>query len=308
MKTQWIGFFVVIIFISANGWTQEPATYKGELIIPDSSQYQIIETRDGADWEGRITEITETSVQFVTKFGDVNIPIQDIKEINTLEMTAVKEGQFWFPNPNTSRLFFAPTGRMLPQGEGYFADYYILFPSLTFGITNNFTLGGGMSLIPGAGLDHQLYFITPKIGLKASESMHIAAGALAIVVPSMESENGEDDENREDDEEPFSMGILYGVGTIGSPDKSFTIGLGYGYTRGNLADSPLLVLGGEIRSSAHIAIVSENWFGGGMDGGVLSLGVRFFGRRLSADLALGVPVGFGGESFALPYIDFVYAF
>ena len=36
-------------------------------------------------------------------------------------------------------------------------------------------------------------------------------------------------------------------------------------------------------------------------------GVRFFGDRLSADVALGVPVGLG-ETFAFPVINFVYNF
>jgi len=290
-----IGFILTVLACSSLGWAQEQAHYQGELILPDSTQYQIIETRDGSDWEGRITEISETSIRFVTKFGEMNIPIADIREISTLDMTTIKQGKYWFPNPNTTRLFFAPTGRMLPQGEGYFADYYIFFPSVTFGITSNFTLGGGMSLIPGVGLDNQLYFITPKIGVKASSNMHIALGLLALAIPL-------------DDEDAFSLGILYGVGTVGSADQSMTLGLGYGYHEGNLADKPLLVLGGEIRSSAHTALVSENWFGGGMEGGILSFGVRFFGRRLSVDLALALPITSEGESFAFPYLDFVYAF
>lgn len=295
MKIPCSGLIMAMILVSTNGWTQQPG-YKGKLTIPDSSHYQIIETKDGSDWEGRITEISETSVHFVTRFGEMKIPIQDIKEIETLEMSSIKEGRYWFPNPNATRLFFAPTGRMLPQGKGYFADYYIFFPSLTFGINNHCTLGGGMSLIPGAGLSSQAFFLTPKFGLSASEHLHIAAGVLAIIIPT-----------EEDDEESFSIGILYGVGTLGSPDQSLTFGLGYGYEKGNLADSPILVLGGESRVSSRIALVTENWFGAGLDGAVLSFGMRFLGRRLSADFALAAPVG-QEESFAFPYLDFIYAF
>jgi hypothetical protein len=41
--------------------------------------------------------------------------------------------------------------------------------------------------------------------------------------------------------------------------------------------------------------------------GVSSAGVRFFGDRLSADLAIAVPIGADGL-FAFPVVNFVYVF
>ncbi len=67
----------------------------------------------------------------------------EITEVKLVSEDRFKEGKYWFPNPNATRLFFAPTARMLKKGEGYFADYFIFFPTFTFGVTNNFTLGGG---------------------------------------------------------------------------------------------------------------------------------------------------------------------
>jgi hypothetical protein len=40
---------------------------------------------------------------------------------------------------------------------------------------------------------------------------------------------------------------------------------------------------------------------------VVSPGLRFFGERISADLALAVPIG-ADEFFAFPVINFVYVF
>jgi hypothetical protein len=40
---------------------------------------------------------------------------------------------------------------------------------------------------------------------------------------------------------------------------------------------------------------------------VASAGVRFFGARLSADLALAIPIG-TEEIFVFPVVNFVYVF
>ena len=41
--------------------------------------------------------------------------------------------------------------------------------------------------------------------------------------------------------------------------------------------------------------------------GIASGGVRFFGERLSADLALAFPIG-ANEFFGFPVVNFVYLF
>jgi hypothetical protein len=40
-------------------------------------------------------------------------------------------------DPNYSRLLFAPTGRPLKKGDGYFSDYEVLFPGLAVGLTDH---------------------------------------------------------------------------------------------------------------------------------------------------------------------------
>ncbi len=278
---------ILMATFSSFGWSQE----KVKPFIPDSTQYQIIETKDGADWTGRIVGVEPDTIRFETRFGTLIIPRIEILKIETLSVETVHAGQYWFANPNATRLFFAPTARMLKKGEGYFADYYIFFPSVTFGITDHFTLGGGLSLIPGANIDNQLLFITPKMGWSISPKMDAAAGLLYIQLP-----------------ESHSLGIAYGVTTFGSMDRSFTTGLGYGYVDGKLAKRPVFMLGGESRTSKHIGLVTENWFGADMDGVVLSAGIRFFSRNLSVDLALAKFLGGDDDSPVIPYLDFVYKF
>jgi hypothetical protein len=258
------------------------------LVVGDSGTLQRIQLRDGSELIGRITAIGDTTVQFQSSIGVTTIRRSEILNAANERGGMVRNGAYYFPNPNATRLVFAPTGRMLNQGEGYFSDYWVFFPGVAFGISNNVTLGGGMSIFPGA--DEQIFYFTPKVGVLQSPKVNVAVGALFASV----TDN--------------SAGILYGVGTWGEPDASFTAGLGYGFANGDLASTPAVVIGGESRVSPRVSFVTENYLlpGGSM---ILAGGLRFMGRGLSFDLALANFKESGGESFCCPpFIGFVYNF
>lgn len=227
----------------------------------------------------------------------MTIPIAKIENIKEAPFTSIKDGKYWFPNPNSTRLFFAPTGRMLKKGEGYFSDYYLFFPGIAYGISDNVTFGGGMSLIPGIGFENQIFYITPKVGLKATENASFAAGALVMALSDF------------DDDSDFPIvGILYGVGTFGTTDKSLTIGLGYGFADKDLAEKPMIVVGGESRVSRRVALVTENWILPGVDNPLISYGLRFFGEKISIDFAFLNTLGEDSLFPGVPYLDFVFNF
>ena len=171
--------------------------------------------------------------------AELTIPTAEIRSVR------LSTGASWFPNPNRTRLLFAPTARPLPRGTGYFASHLIFFPSVNYGVTDSLTLGAGVSLFPGTALDEQLAFVTPKFGWRVGERSHIGAGVLLASIPG----DGDDDLNR--------AGIAYTVGTWGTPDASVTAGFGYGYTDEGLADRPMVVLGGERRLSSRPACASS---------------------------------------------------
>ena len=281
-------FFMLIFFtqLFSTGGSEGAVS----LEIPDSVQVQIITLDDGSSFIGKIIEIGEEEIKFETKYGVLTFSIFEITEVKLVSEDRFKNGKYWFPNPNCTRLFFAPTARMLKKGEGYFADYFIFFPTITLGITNNITLGGGFSLIPGLDLNEQILVFTPKVGITTSKKMNLAIGALVIKPP----------------EDISTLGILYGVSTFGSLDHSFTFGLGYGYADDELADKPMIVLGGETRTSRSVSLVTENWIVPKQDTPIISFGLRFFGEKLSADFALIFLTE--GDIFIFPYIDFVYKF
>jgi len=224
----------VSVFCVGSLLAQTEQDIKKKLAIPDSNQVQILKTSDGSQFIGRIIKIRETEIRFETQFGELTIPISRIEDITIAKETSLKEGKYWFPNPNQTRLYFSPTGRMLKKGQGFFADIYVLFPGFAYAVTDNIAIGGGMSLVPGVGIENQIFYFTPKIGLVTSETINFAVGALILAIPDFDDQG----------DSPF-VGSFYGVGTFGPPDHSFTIGLGYGFVEGDLANKPIVFFGAE---------------------------------------------------------------
>ena len=287
-----------VIPLSAKGLSAQQKVNTGvDLWIQVYGYVQILTTRDGSTLIGRIVEIRDNDVRFMTDWGEVTIPLGSITRIQEMERALARKTKYQFTNPNTTRLFFAPTGRTLRKGTGYFSNYYVLFPGIAYAITDNLSIGGGMSIIPWIDLDEQLFYLTPKLGLKTAKNLHLSAGALLIRV------------NDFDDGDDLKLvGAIYGVGTLGTLDESITAGLGYGFEGSDFADKPMIMVGGELRASNRTAFVTENWLFPGADKPLVSYGVRFFGEKISVDLAFINVVSEDAIFPGIPYIDFVYNF
>lgn len=249
--------------------------------------------RNGSELVGKVLSVDSASVRFESDLGISTIALSAILSFKEEQPGYVYQGQYFYPNPNETRLVFAPTGRMLRQGEGYFTDFWIFFPAFAVGVTSRVTLGGGMSIFPGAGIDEQLLFFTPKVGIIRGPRFNAAVGALAMSIPEIFDGDGR-----------TSSGILYGVGTWGSSDHSLTGGLGYGYVDDDLADRPVVMLGGETRLSPNFSLTTENYIFPG-DVSLISGGIRFMSRRISVDLSFMRPTS-TDESHFFPLLGFMY--
>jgi hypothetical protein len=242
---------------------------------PSTGKVQRITLTDGTQVVGSIVAVTDSTIQFESSFGTTTIRRAHIVRVREENAGSMRNGRYFFANPNTTRLLFAPTGRMLDRGEGYFADHWIFFPSINLGLTRRFTLGGGITVFPGIALADQIMYLTPKIGVVQGPTFNFAAGAFVGSFPSADffDEGGRS-----------SAGVLYGVGTWGRPDASFSAGMGYGYFEGELANRPVFTFGGEFRTAPRVSFVTENWlFPGGS--GLWTAGLRMFGPGVSVDFA-----------------------
>jgi hypothetical protein len=203
-------------------------------------------------------------------------------------------------DPNYSRLLFAPTGRPLKKGDGYFSDYELVFPGVAVGVTDHFSIAGGLSIVPGVRIDHQVLYISPRIGWNLGDKAAVSFGALYATVP--------EDDDRDD------LAVGFAVGTFGDRKRSLSLGLGVGdwYLPDGFNATPIVMVGGTVTVSRHIALVSENWLVLTQDFELadqpFGLGVRFFGDRLSADVGLVLIPEYVAEGTFLPWASISYHF
>jgi hypothetical protein len=292
LKSRAVAICFALALTSSWLSAQSRGDVRSQLTVPDSAHLQIVTLRDGSTLVGRITAVTTDTVTFQSGVGALALPVVSIARVQEIVASSMKDGEYWFPNPNSTRLFFAPSGRMLGHGEGYVSDYEVFFPGFAVGLTDNVSIGGGMSLFP-AGVDEQLYYFTPKIGAEVKKDVNIALGALIAGGLGTES----------------TAGIVYGVGTFGPPDASVTAGLGYGFAGTTIAKNPVIMLGGEVRVSKRIGLVTENYIIPNTEyvNPLFSYGVRLMGEKLTVDLALFNASG-SHTAIGLPYVDFVFRF
>jgi hypothetical protein len=282
----------LMITLVATSPTKAQKPVHVDTIPADSLRLYAVRVADGTTVVGRVDDPRTDPIVVHTDNGTLSIPRARMKEMRALSSRRIRKGEYWPPSPNETRLLFAPTGRMLKQGEGYYANTYVIFQQLAGGITPRFTLGGGMSIIPTADFSYNVFYITPKFGVYNSERINVAIGLLAADIPA---------------DRDGTFGIAYGVSTWGTPDAHVTVGAGVGYAQRRFAQDPVFMIGGEHRVGRRVSLITENYIIPTNDnvGNVVSYGLRFFGDRLSVDLALLNTLGESGGVPGLPGIPYV---
>jgi len=306
--------FIFPVFL----FSQEEEALKWDFDLIDSTAYCIIELNDNSVLTGHIYHKTETEISINTEsVNNVTIQIADIENIAVYDSTGYPIPEFWPVNPHNSRHYFAPTAQGLSKGDGYFQSIYLLLISANYGITNNITIGGGLTIIPGLKASEQLYFLNPKISFFQKEKFQLATGVLYLSIPGDIGSEENNILNRN------HAGILYGVATYGNKEKNITAGCGIGFLNDHFAKVPVFNIGGMYRTSRRTALVTENWFitswsdnnyneydePGYKTSAIISYGIRIFGEKMCVDLAfIQAPgeEGFGELFFpGVPYVDFV---
>ncbi len=270
-----------------------------EIKIPtDTSQLVSIETKDDNTFIGYIRQIETDYILVQTdKFGQIQIQKKDIRALRLVEQNQLVEGEYWSTDPNSTRYLFGPNGYGLRKGEGYYQNTWIFFNQVSYGITDNFTLGVGIiPLFIFAGASTPVW-ITPKLTIPIKkDQINLGVGGLFATVLG---------------EEGGSFGVAYGQMTFGPRDRNINLGVGYGYAGDSWANTPTISLSGIYRTGRKFALISENYlFDTGDENLVLtSFGGRFIGKRISIDAALVIPATeTEGLFFAIPWLGLTVPF
>jgi len=258
--------------------------------VPAADVTQDLKLNDGSRVIGRVESVDGDHFTFRTISGVLmTVNASTVMTLKPLRGEIVN-GELWAEDSNPTRLFFAPTGRALRQGEAYFGVYELYMPFIQVGITDRVSFGGGTPLLWLGGEGGMPVWVTPKFQVMQTRSTAASVGVMHIF-------NAGD----------ANAGIAYTVVTQGSTNNAVTFGVGYAYTHGGDEDGSALVamIGGERRVSRRMKLVTENYLFPG--GGFVSGGVRFLGEKLSADFGFVVPL-FGDFHQPLPMINIVKKF
>lgn len=257
-----------------------------------------IETTDGNEYVGIVkNEDSQKLVLITDNLGEIEIQKANIRNREIVKKEQIKNGDIWFGNPQATRYFWAPNAYGLQKGEGYYQNIYVFWNQFSVGVSDNFSIGGGIIPLFLLGGGPTPVFLTAKVSVPVvEEKVNIGGGALVGGVLG---------------EESATFGIVYGVSTFGDPDRNFSIGLGYAFADGNWSSTPLINLSGMVRTSKRMYFLTENYYvhAGGDGGGIIGLGGRYLIKKASLDFIFGIPFGMDMDRFvAFPAIGFVLPF
>ena len=270
-----------------------PKVIYSQEIPKDSVGLYVVKTNDDNEYVGSILSQNADVIVLKTEaLGEITIQRKNIKSIAAVGKGQIVEGKYWFENPHTTRYFFQANGYGLRRGEGYYQNTWIFFNQVSYGITDNITLGAGMVPLFLFSGTSSPFWITPKVSVPiVKDKFNVSAGAFVGTILG------------EDTDGPF--GIVYGNATYGPRDHNITVGLGYGFAGGEWSDTPAISVSGMARAGKKFAFMMENYF---LDAGdenvtISLLGGRFIGKSIAVDAALVLPVSeFGNDFVAIPWL------
>lgn len=147
-----------------------------------------------------------------------------------------------FADEHNTRYFFAPSAYTLKKGEGYYNTIYFLIHDVQYGLSDNFSLGMGTTVI---GLP---LYLTPKYSIPIGERSAFAVGDLLML--------GTWGTN-------FIGNLVYGAFSNGGRNGNFTLGAGYLYTNENdiTGETSSLVsnFSAMTRISPYVFLLTENY-------------------------------------------------
>lgn len=261
----------------------------------------LLETKDGNHYTGRVRQSHQDTLEITTDIGILRMPKSQIKTISPIVESQLVHGEYWPENPHANRYFWGPSGYGLRKGEGYYQNIWVLLNQVSYGFSDNFSMGIGVlpSFLLGGDLSDTPFWLTPKIAVPYKNGK----GAFSfgtLLFSFLGSTEG-------------FIGILYGANTFGTREKQVTIGMGYGYSsEDGLASRPTFSLSGMWRTGKKWALVTENYLintGGSTHYGFVSGGARYITSRLAVDFAGFVPLGPDiSGSYVLPWLGITFPF
>lgn len=282
--------FACLLIVTINLRAQENTS--------DTTSVYRIETNDGNEYIGTIvSRNTETIILKTVRLGEITLRVADIVSIETVLKDRIKNNLLWFDNAQATRYFFQPNGYGLKKGEAYYQNIWVVFNQISYGITDKFSLGVGtipIFLFSGSA-DGLPFWLTPKLSIPlVDDRVNVGAGVFYANV--LGGDEG-------------GTGIAYALSTFGNRDKNLTIGIGYGFSGGEVGQLPAITFSTMIRTGQRGYFISENYFITTADEtfALVSFGGRRIIKRSGLDFGLFVPYSSDQNIFfAIPWLGLTF--
>ncbi len=262
----------------------------------DQSVFYKVVTVQNQTFVGELISEDDDSITLRTEsLSRLTIERANIKSLEKIDPDRIKDGVYWYENPQSTRYFFSPNAIGLRKGRGYYQNTWVLFNNVNYGVSNNFSIGGGLIPMFLFGTSSTPVWVLPKVSVPVvSEKFYVGGGAMIGGVL------GEDTE---------AVGILYGVGTVGNRDKNLSVSLGYGYAGSDVSNTPVVNISGLIRTGRKFYLLTENYFVPGVDeSGVISAGFRWAPESFALDFGLFRPIIDAGGLIGIPWLGVTIPF
>jgi len=259
-----------------------------------------------------IEEDDEQIVLRIENVGVLTMQRTNIKEMSQIDPARIRDGEYWFVNPQPTRYYFAPNAFGLRDGKGYYQNTLLFFNNVNYGITDRFSVGGGLAPLFLLGASETPLWVLPKFSVPmANDNVHLAAGAM---IGGLLGTRG--------DAESRFLGLVYGLGTIGSFDNNLTLGAGFGYQGREFSSKPVINFSGMTRTGIRFYLITENYLfwteqSEFRDGatvtrdvltGIVSLGIRWAPENFAVDFYLARPLEETGDFIAFPLLGVTIPF
>jgi hypothetical protein len=252
----------------------------------------VVETKDGSRFVGKFIERRNDTVVLQTKtMGLILLAESQIKSID--EVGKAQEGSSnptWFRNPYASQGLFLPTGIGLKKGEGNYQNLMVGLNSVQYGITDNFSVAGGLEIISlfTTGTPGVIYF-QPKLSYSFTKNFHVSGGGYLFV-------SGFDNSGN-------FLFLPFASLTFGNRDNNFSVGT-YVSTQGGA----LFLISGQVRVAQKFSLVGDIYVAGG--GASFTLGGRFMTETFGLNFGLFRPFGSSSITgfFTIPYVGVIVPF
>ena len=129
--------FALIIGTLENAMGQE---------VQDTVQYRWnIRTTFGNTYIGTIEQLENGAIRCQTEnVGAITIQARNIRSMSVIDPSRFKDGKYYPENPLASKYFFGGSAYTVEKDQGIYRNTWVFINQFDFGITDNFSLGGGI--------------------------------------------------------------------------------------------------------------------------------------------------------------------